>query len=102
MVSARSGVYPEHLRGAASAVRRGERDRGIAFDIVSEARALSGINFEVEGEGLLRWELGIGGPNDHDPVRIEPGHVRIGAEGERPPGMPFVTAAHPDERGMGH
>src|SRR5581483_8212750 len=82
-------------------IKRREGDKELVFDIVSEARNVSGFYFTVEGAGPLKWELGIGGAGDRDPVNHDPAHVKIGRDGISPPSMPFETFAHPDERGHG-
>jgi hypothetical protein len=78
------------------AIVRRDHDREIVFDVVSEDKDVSGILFKVEGSGPVRWELGIGGPKDADPVNFEPSRVKIGHDGHAPPALPFRTAAHPD------
>jgi hypothetical protein len=83
------------------AVHRHENDRELTFDLVEEHRQESGIHFNVEGPGVLKWELGIGGPHDGDPVELKPGRIKIGREGREPSQVPFATYAHPDERGHG-
>ncbi len=79
------------------AIQRHENDREFTFDIVEEHRKEAGINFRVEGEGVLRWELAIGGAEDSDPCVMKADRVKIGHEGRHPESMPFKTKAHPDE-----
>lgn len=83
------------------AIKRGEKDREITFDIVSESKGWSGVNFTVEGKGPLKWDLAIGGAEDKDVSKREPKHVKIGHEGKHPQEIPFQTFAHPDEKGHG-
>jgi hypothetical protein len=77
------------------AIVRRNNDREIVFDVLSEDKNISGILFKVEGTGPLRWELGIGGPKDSDPVAYAPSRVKIGHGGAAPPALPFATWAHP-------
>lgn len=83
------------------AIKRGDHDREITFDIVEENKNICGVNFHVEGPGPLKWELGIGGPKDGDKVEHNPEHVFIGREGKHPESVPFQTMAHPDEKHHG-
>jgi hypothetical protein len=77
-------------------VTRTEGDRELSFDLVEERGKESGLYFKVEGEGMLKWELGIGGPGDHDPIELRADRVRIGHEGRPAPDVPFLTMAHPE------
>jgi hypothetical protein len=83
------------------ALKRGEKDRELTFDVVEESKHLAGVFFEVEGAGPLKWELGIGGPADKDKVEHNPEHVFIGHKGQHPESVPFQTFAHPDEKKHG-
>src|SRR5205085_10071903 len=83
------------------AIKRHEHDREISFDIVEEGKQLSGIVFTVEGGGMLKWELGIGGARDGDPIELRADRVKIGREGKNPQNVPFMTYAHPDKPGHG-
>jgi hypothetical protein len=47
---------------------------------------------------MLKWDLGIGGPEERDPIELRPDRVKIGHEGRPAPEIPFLTFAHPDER----
>lgn len=83
-------------------IKRHENDREFTFDIVEENKNVAGVNFGIEGEGKLLWELGIGGATDKEPVALRADRIFIGSEGKNPPSDPFMTFAHPDERGKGH
>lgn len=83
------------------ALKRGDKDRELTFDVVEEAKHLCGVNFHVEGAGPLKWELGIGGPGDKEAVEHNPEQIFIGKKGHHPPAVPFQTFAHPDEKHHG-
>jgi hypothetical protein len=74
----------------------------ISFDLVSESKGISGVSFNVKGEGQVTWELAIGGAKEKDAVRYVPADVDIGADGHHPSSVPFKTWAHPDEKGKGN
>jgi hypothetical protein len=80
------------------AVKRHENDRELSFDIVEERKQEAGIFFKVEGDGVLKWELGVGGAKDGDPIELKAERIKIGHEGRAPGEVPFATYAHPDER----
>ncbi|MBI3725512.1 hypothetical protein HY251_16400, partial [bacterium] len=63
----------------------------LSFDIVSQENHTSGIDFEVSGPCHLAFELGLGGPGDKDPVKLDSKLVKIGARAIHPPSVPFQT-----------
>lgn len=83
------------------ALKRGPADKELSFDVIEEAKHFCGVNFHVEGPGPLKWELGIGGPKDSDPVEHKAEFVHIGRKGHHPESVPFQTFAHPDEKKHG-
>lgn len=73
----------------------------ISFDLVSEAQGVSGVSFNVKGEGQVTWALAIGGAKEKDAIHYAPNDVVIGQNGHHPSSVPFKTWAHPDEQGKG-
>jgi hypothetical protein len=73
----------------------------LTFDLVSEGGHVSAFAFKVPGDGILHWDLTIGGPDEKDWGQREPGRVKVGSDGKNPPEVPFKTYAHPNKAGHG-
>jgi hypothetical protein len=82
-------------------LKRKDGDKELFFDFVSESKHVSGLFFEVEGKGPIKWELGIGGPSDKEKVEHNAEWIKLGSEGKHPEAVPFQTWAHPDEKKHG-